>query len=308
MSNARELKERIESISETRKITNAMYLISSSRMKQAREKLARTEPFFFTMQAELEKILYNWPDVENRFFDLRAKIPADERKTGIVVITADKGLAGSYNHNVIKQADRLTETPGFHRLYILGEVGRHHYTGNRAGTEADVNFRYSVQNPTLQTARRIGRRIIDDFLSGELDEVYIIYTKMQNAMTETVEQIRLLPLCRTCFAGSAENYQGEVILNEENSSTYTGSSSFYPSPSSVIDSIAPSYITGIIYGCLVESYCSEHNARMMAMQNATDSADSMLADLNMTYNRVRQADITQELTEVVAGARAQQRK
>lgn len=298
MANARELKERMASIQETRKITNAMYLISSSKMKQARKKLADTEPFFFAMQAEISRILRHVPDMHSHFFDIREKIPAEERKIGYIVITADKGLAGAYNHNVIKKAEEMLKEPGSHKMYVLGELGRQYFS-KKKDLELDTSFRYTVQNPTLYRARVIAEEMVSLFEEGELDDVYIIYTKMENAMQANTEVIKLLPLHRVSFA--PQNMPSLAGVYQEGMT-------LYPSAHSVMDNIVPNYAVGIIYGCLVESYCSEHNARMQAMQNATDSASDMLDELTITYNRVRQADITQELTEVIGGANAQKRK
>lgn len=299
MANAKEIKERMASIQETRKITNAMYLISSSKVKQAKKKLADTEPFFFAMQAEISRILRHVPDMHSHFFDRREKIDANKRKIGSIVITADKGLAGAYNHNVIKLAEEMLKEPGQHKMYVLGEVGRHYFSRKQKELELDADFRYTVQNPNLYRARLISYRIVQLFEAGELDEVYIIYTRMVNSMQVETEKIKLLPLQKIDF-------------NEKNVKipldTYRESVTLYPSAHSVMDSIVPNYLNGIIYGCLVESFCSEHNSRMQAMKNATDSAADMLSELNITYNRVRQADITQEISEVVGGANAQKRK
>ncbi|MBM6948577.1 ATP synthase F1 subunit gamma [Mordavella massiliensis] len=297
MANARELKERMASIQETKKITNAMYLISSSKMKQARKKLAETEPFFFAMQAEIARILRHVPDMHSHFFDGREKIPAQDRKVGCIVITADKGLAGAYNHNVLKMAEQLLEEPGQHKMFVLGEVGRQYFS--RRESELDSEFRYTVQEPNLYRARVIAVKMVEMFETGQLDDIYIIYTRMLNALQAETQQIKLLPLHRIDFApdkmaAMAGVYREAVML--------------YPSAHKVMDSIVPNYLIGIIYGCLVESYCSEQNSRMQAMQNATDSATDMLNELNITYNRARQADITQELTEVIGGANAQKRK
>ena len=155
MANAKEIKERMASIEETRKITNAMYLISSSKMKQAKKKLADTEPFFYAMQAEIARILRHVPDMHSQFFDGRESIPAEERKIGYIVVTADKGLAGAYNHNVIKATEELLKKPGKHKLFVLGEAGRQ-YFAKREGIEMDTQFRYTVQNPTLH---RDGRTV-----------------------------------------------------------------------------------------------------------------------------------------------------
>ncbi len=295
MANAKEIKERIASIEETRKITNAMYLISSSKMKQAKEKLAKTEPYFYAMQNEISRLLCYWPDIDNRFFDQREHIPSKNRKIGIIAITSDKGLAGSYNHNVIKTVENLIKEGGSDLLFVLGESGRNYFAKNHHG-EMDFDFHYTVQNPTLHRSRLITDKMVELFCKEKLDEVHIVYTKMQSAVSAETEQIKLLPLKRGTFNQSCDVHFAKGGMN------------FYPSPNAVMDSIVPNYINGIIYGCLVESYYSEHSARMLAMQNATNSATDMLSELNMTYNRVRQSDITQELTEVVAGANAQQRK
>lgn len=294
MSNAKELKGRIAGVQETMKITNAMYLISSSKVKQAKQKLAQTEPFFFAMQDEISKILTYWPNLSNKYFDKRTSIPQEEKNIGIIVITADKGLAGSYNLNVIRTAEKLIDMPGKDRLFVLGEVGRHYFAPRKNKLELDQSFKYTVQNPTLSRARTIMGDLLELFLRKELDEIHIVYTNMDSALAASPRHIKLLPLARTEF--------------ENTDDTDNLVPTFYPSPEDVMDSIVPIYLLGTLYGCLVESYCSEHNARMLAMQNATDSARDMLKELNTTYNRVRQADITQELTEVVAGANAQQRK
>ena len=298
MSNSKEIKERMTGIRETMKITNAMYLISSSKMKQAKQKLAETEPFFFAMQREISKILSYWPETGGIYFNGRRRVSEEEKKIGIVVITADKGLAGSYNHNVIKAAEDLIAGPGSDRLFVLGEIGRHyfdtHYNNDESGLTIDTDFRYTVQDPNLSRARRIAGRLLELYTTGELDEIHVIYTKMANPVKAETISTMLLPLQKSGF----DEHQPESQRIP----------TFYPSAEDVLNSIVPNYFLGIIYGCLVESYYSEHNARMMAMQNATDSAKDMLDELSMTYNRVRQADITQELTEVCAGAKAQQRK
>lgn len=299
MSNAKEIKERMSSIQETKKITNAMYLISSSKMKQAKKKLADTEPFFYGMQAEIARILRHVPDMHSQFFDQREEKKAEDRKIGYIVVTADKGLAGAYNHNVLRLVEERIEEPGQHKLFVLGELGRQ-YFAKRKDVELDTSFHYTVQNPTLYRSRLIASEMVEQFNAGALDEIYVIYTKMVNAMQAETDVEKLLPLHKTDFLPKDVN----VSLAD----VYQEGMVFYPSTHSVMANIVPNYINGMIYGCLVESYCSEQNSRMMAMQNATDSATKMLDELNITYNRVRQADITQELTEVIGGANAQKRK
>ncbi len=295
MANIREIQSRINSVRDTMKITNAMYMISSSKMTQAKKKLADTEPYFYGLQGEISRILRHLPELRHRFFDQRAEIPKDERKIGSIVITADKGLAGAYNHNIVKVEEEILSKPGIHKLFVVGELGRHYFA--KRGVQIDTNFRYTVQKPTMHRARDISGSIIDQFLDGELDEVYVVYTRMENSVQADAEVMKLLPLERADFnvmKMPLNMYREEIDL--------------YPSAEHVMDRIVPNYVNGMIYGALVEAYASEHNARMMAMKSATDSAESLIKELSIVYNRARQAAITQEITEVCAGARAQQRK
>ena len=235
------------------------------------------------------------PDLEHPFFDMRDKIPAEERKIGTIVVTADKGLAGAYNHNVVKLAEEILARPGQHKLYIVGELGRHYF--KKHGVEIENSFQYTVQKPTMHRARDISGVLIDEFRHGRLDEIHIVYTRMENSVQADAETLRLLPLEKSSFN------EMKMPLN-----VHREAIALYPSVEAVMKAIVPNYITGMIYGCLVEAYASEHNARMMAMKSATDSAESLISELSIVYNRARQAAITQEITEVCGGARAQQKK
>ena len=294
MANIREIQSRINSVKDTMKITNAMYMISSSKMTQAKKKLMDTEPYFYALQGEITRILRHLPELEHNFFDTREKIPAEERKIGSIVVTADKGLAGAYNHNVVKLEEEILARPGIHKLFVVGELGRHYFA--KRGVEIDTNFQYTVQKPTMHRARDIAGTLLEQFRAGDLDEIYIVYTRMENSVLSEAEVMKLLPLERSSFN------EMKMPLN-----VYREEIDLYPSAEAVMDSIVPNYVTGMIYGCLVQAYASEHNARMMAMKSATDSAQSLIHDLSVLYNRARQAAITQEITEVCAGARAQQK-
>ena len=295
MANAKEIQVRINSVKDTMKITNAMYMISSSKLQQARKILADTEPYFYALQGEISRILRHVPDMKHDYFDQREDIPKEQRKVASIVITADKGLAGAYNHDIIKMEEELLAKPGDHRLYVVGELGRQYF--EKHGVKINSQFHYTVQKPTRHRARMIASEVIEGFIKGELDEVYIIYTRMENAMTSVAEKVKLLPLERVDFK------QMKMPLN-----MYREEIELYPSAHAVMAKIVPNYVTGMVYGCLVESYSSEQNSRMMAMQSATDSAKNIIKELSLQYNRARQAAITQELTEVVSGAKAQRRK
>ena len=294
MANIREIQSRINSVKDTMKITNAMYMISSSKMTQAKKKLSDTEPYFYALQGEISRILRHLPELEHRYFDARKDIPAEERKIGSIVITADKGLAGAYNHNIVKLEEEILAKPGIHKLFIVGELGRHYFA--KRGVQIDTNFQYTVQKPTMHRARDISGVLLEQFEAGELDEIYIVYTRMENSVQSDAEILKLLPVERSSFN------EMKMPLN-----VHREAIELYPSVEAVMDSIVPNYVTGMIYCTLVEAYASEHNARMMAMKSATDSAQSLIHDLSILYNRARQAAITQEITEVCAGARAQQK-
>ena len=293
MANAREIQGRMKSIKDTMKITNAMYMVSSSKLQKARRDLKNTEPFFFMMQDGLAKILDVSPDAGTEFFDTRPQREGSERRKGYLVITADKGLAGAYNHNIIKITEQSAAMEAHNMLFIVGEVGRHYF--RRKNIPVDIDFRYTAQNPTMNRARHITKTLIELFIKEQLDEVYVVYTKMVNSMTVEPVTQQILPLKKERIKTKGE-------------SKYYENAEFMPDAKTVFQSIVPDYVAGFVYGALIESYCSEHNARMMAMQTATDAAKDMLKRLDVEYNRARQAAITQEITEVVAGSKAQKMK
>ena len=292
MANSREIQARMKSIKDTMKITNAMYMISSSKLQKARKDLSQTEPYFYAIQEALAKILDLSPESGNEFFNERTDIPKKERKQGYIVVTADKGMAGAYNHNVIKIAEKEALSDNKNMLFVVGQVGRRYF--EKKNIPVDINFRYTAQNPNVNRARFISEKVVDLFKMGKLDEVYIVYTRMVNSVTFNAEIEQLLPLTRHRYiTGDDNNYHN---------------CSFEPNLDTVFEHIVPNYVAGFVYGALVESYCSEHNARMMAMQTATDAAKDMLRQLGIEYNRARQAAITQEITEVIAGSKAQKKE
>lgn len=293
MANAREILDRMKSIKDTMKITNAMYMVSSSKLQKARRDLKNTEPYFFMIQDGLAKILSVAPDAGTEYFDKRPQRKGRERRKGFLVITADKGLAGAYNHNVIKATEESAAIEAQNMLFIVGQVGRHYF--EKKNIPIDINFKYTAQNPTMNRARHIAKILVELYEEEKLDEVYVVYTKMVNSMTVEPVTKKLLPLV-----------QEHLEIRDENN--YYENVDFMPDAQTVFSNIVPAYVAGFIYGALIESYCSEHNARMMAMETATDAASDMLKQLEVQYNRARQAAITQEITEVIAGAKSQKKK
>ena len=297
MANTKEIKDRIRSVGDTMKITKAMYMISSNKLRKARKKLAEGEPFFYALQAMIARVLRHMPeDVKSRYLDNGEK-REEEKVRAYLVITGDKGLAGAFNHNVLKLADEcLANSAGRFRLYLVGEVGRHYYT--RKGVPFEEAFHYIVQNPTLSRSRAIRDTLMEAYLTGEVDEIHVVYTVMKNSLTCETMVRKLLPLeperLNPQAAGNlADIYHEEFLMT--------------PSPEAILDNIVPEYVNGFLYGALMESACSVQNSRMLAMDAANKNAAEMIRELNTRYNRERQAAITQEITEVVSGAKALRR-
>lgn len=296
MANIREIQSRMKSIQDTMKITNAMYMISSTKLRKARKSLEKTEPYFFTLQSMVTSIVKDSHQKENIYFDQRDKKKPEDKIIALVVVTADKGLAGSYNHNVLKKTLEYIKKCKNYKLFVVGETGRRFFKNRHISVEE--YFHYTAQNPSLHRARVISEIILEQFKSGDIDEAYIIYTSMKNSITTEISTMRLLPLVQEDLVDDEADKAG--LYNEE--------LLFNPSAEVVLNNIVPDYVMGYIYGALVESFCSEHNARMMAMEAANKNATAMVRNLSTEFNRVRQAMITQEITEIIAGAKAQKKK
>lgn len=287
----KEVRNHIRSVQETLKITNAMYLIASSGLRKAKKQLDDATPYFGKISSTIGDILYHSPKVEHSYFDQRLDIEHKDRKVGYIVITGDKGLAGAYNHNVLKLAEQELSKVANPTLFLIGQAGQIWFA--HRNINVDGEFMYTAQNPTVTRAKEIGDVFLDLFQQGYLDEVWIIYTKMVNHLVMEPQSIKLLPLERDRFP-----------LEKIPSGRYIETVKYVPSEKAVMDNLVPAYLKGMIFGALVESFCSEQNSRMAAMDAATKNAKKMLKNLNLTYNRIRQAAITQEVTEVIGGAQA----
>ena len=301
MANTKEIQSRIKSIQDTMKITKAMYMMSSMKLRKAKQQLTDTEPFFYGLQEQITEILTHFPDMQHLYFDNRIKDHKEiVKKKGYIIITGDKGMAGAYNHNVIKVAQQLIEEAEDKKLFVVGELGRNHFLSQ--GQPVEEAFHFSAHNPSMHRARVMTEYIVDLYLREQLDEVYLVYTRMVNSMKEGVEVQQLMPLKTHEFIKHEmieQSQKGEGNYDKDALDRVDDWFLIYPSPKQVLEKLVYNYITGFLYGALVESSASEENARMMAMQSATDNAEAMLKELSMEYNRVRQAAITQEITEVI---------
>ncbi len=289
MATAKEIKNHISSVRDTQKITNAMYLIASTKLRRAKSELDLTRPYFKAVQAEIKRIFRIEEAVENKYFYPVTGEHELPGSYGYLVITADKGLAGAYNQNVIKEAMRLMGEHRDPKLFVVGEYGRHFFTSRNIPIEK--SFLYTAQNPTIHRAREICDILLELFDKGKLSKIFVIYTDMQSAINSQACSARLLPFHRAQFI-VPDSHEKEVKTPFE----------FVPSVETVLDNIVPSYITGFIYSALIDSFCSEQNARMNAMDAANRNAQKLLDELSVRYNHIRQSAITQEITEVSSGA------
>lgn len=290
MASITEIRNRMKSVEQTLKITNAMYLISSAKVKKARKQLAEVEPYFDRLAKTVLDIFRHSPDLEHRFIDGHNK-PKEERKTGFIVVTGDKGLAGAYNHNVLKLAESYLARKQDSTLFLIGQMGRHYF--EKKNIPIDGEFMYTAQDPTIDRAREIADTMVDLYDRGALDEIYLVFTHSYSAMRMEPEIIKLLPLDRAMLSarrGISEADQYRDVVRYE------------PSKEAVLNVLVPGVIKGYLFSALVESFCSEQNSRMAAMDSASDSARDMLKSLSLEFNRARQGAITQEITEIAGGA------
>ncbi len=297
MAGTKEIKNHIDSVQETKKITSAMYLIASTKLRKARQELDNTRPYFEALRREIKRIFrtVGGEAVDSPYFyPMEGEAPLD-KPNACLVITADKGLAGAYNQNAIKEALKLLDTHPDTKLYVVGEYGRRFFASHNIPIEH--SFLYTAQNPTMARAREISTLLLDSFEKDELDKIYVVYTDMGNGMDFRAKCTRVLPFHRTHFADSA-------LVEPPVATPFE----FLPSVQAVLDSMMPSYVSGFIYSALIDSFCCEQQARMTAMDSANQNAEKLLGELSLEFNRIRQSAITQEITEVSAGARAQRKK
>ena len=291
MPSTKELKDRINAVQETKKITNAMYLISSTKLRRAKVDLAATRPYFDALREEIGRILRVGENLQSRYFFSADGALPEGGVHGILVITADKGLAGAYNLNVIREAEAIYREKPDARIFVVGEVGRRYFNFHKYPT----TFLGGAHTPSMDHARAVTTALLDAYDSGELNELTVVYTDMKNSLSSAALTQRLLPLERRLISGEAEKNGGQRL-------------EFVPSEEEVVRGAMRSYLGGFIYSALLDSFCSEQNARVAAMDAANANAQELLGDLSLQLNRQRQAAITQEITEISAGAQAQKNK
>nr|AGS53007.1 ATP synthase gamma chain [uncultured bacterium contig00031] len=292
MANLRDVRLRMRAIEQTLQVTKAMKLISTAKLRKGRKMLMDTEPYFKRIKKSMFDIFSGTSTINSDFF--RRKNPPNSPHTAIVVINSDKGLAGGYNANIFRQVNDLCTRVKNPALVLVGSIGFRYFTHS---THVILeNFSFHSQIPTVEHAGEIAEYLVSQYLWGMFDDIHIVYTYMFNAIKMVPVEWQIMPL-------NMEQIQKE--LTEIGLAKREGLRFEYlPSVEAVFDVLVPQYIKGVVYGALVEAYASEQNARMTAMDEASKSAEDMLDELRISYNRARQAGITQEMSEIIGGSSA----
>lgn len=284
MASMRDIQRRKNSIQSTEQITKAMKLVATVKLQKARTRAEKAKPYFDRMYNTVTSILARSGNMNHRYLK-----SGESTKKAVIVITANRGLAGGYNNNIVKL---LTKNEEFAKdkvvVYNIGRKGKESLT--KAGYEIKSDDSEVVNEPMYRDAMELADKILADFEAGEFGELYIAYTKFKNTVSHIPTMLKLLPI----DASEAEMPETDklTLMNYE------------PSEEEVLDMIVPKYVSSLIYGALIEAVASENGARMAAMDSATSNADEMIEQLSLMYNRARQGSITQELTEIIAGAEA----
>ena len=284
MASMKDIKRRKESIQSTGQITKAMKLVATVKLQKARGKAESARPYFDAMYNTVSSILANSERINHRYLQ-----SGETTKKAIIVITANRGLAGGYNSNVIKTVTGSDIAREDAVIYAVGTKGRDFFARREYKIAAD--FSEAINEPIYKDAMEIGQAVLDAFEAGEVGEIYLAYTSFKNTVVHEPKLVKLLPM-------STED------VEKTEGSEATGLVEYEPEEEEALDIIIPKYINSLIYGALMEAIASENGARMTAMDNATSNAEDIISELSLKYNRARQSSITQELTEIIAGANA----
>lgn len=282
MASMRDIQRRKSSIQSTGQITKAMKLVSTVKLQKAKSLAEQTRPYSEAMYAAVAEMLSKSSNIDHPYLQ-----KGSSDKKAVIVITSNRGLAGGYNTNITKLITNGDLPKEEIQVYAIGRKGKEIL--ERRGYEIHADYSDVINEPMYQDAKEIGKEVLDAFTSGEIGEIYLAYTSFKNTVSHEPKLIKLLPI--------------EIEAQEETSGTQIPMN-YEPDEEEVLDVIIPKYVCSLIYGGLIEAVASENGARMQAMDSATSNAEEMIADLSLKYNRARQGSITQELTEIIAGANA----
>ena len=288
MASMRDIKRRKKSVSSTQKITKAMKLVSTVKLQKAKQKAENTNPYFNYMYSTVCSMLDRAGAIDHPYLTA-----GESNKKAIITISSNRGLAGGYNSNITKLITGSDIAREEILLYTIGKKA--HDALDSRGYEVVAEHDQVMDAPTYDDAMDISREVLEAFTKGEVGEIYLAYTHFKNTVSHEPRLLKLLPVDikeEDIKGGDEEDKNSKMLMN------------FEPNPEEALDMIVPKYVTSLIYGALVEAVASENGARMQAMDSATNNAEDIISDLTLKYNRARQGSITQELTEIIAGAEA----
>ena len=285
MASMRDIKRRKGSIQSTQQITKAMKLVSTVKLQRAKQRAEQSKAYFNCMYETVTSMLAKTGNLNHPY--LRK---GESGKKAVIVITSNRGLAGGYNSNVVK----LITKGGFKKeeleIYAIGKKGRDSL--NRYGYHIMEENSEIIEEPSYVDAMAICNKLLGAYATGEISEIYLAYTGFKNTVVHVPTLLKLLPVEAPAQEQAEKEPESKAMMN------------FEPEDDEALDMIIPKYVTSLIYGGLVEAVASENGARMQAMDSATSNAEEMIDHLSLQYNRARQGSITQELTEIIAGANA----
>lgn len=289
MASMRDIKRRKSSIQSTQQITKAMKLVSTVKLQKARSRAEQSNPYFNYMYRTVTSMLARSGNMDHPY--LRA---GESSKKAIIAIASNRGLAGGYNSNIVKLITGSDISKEDAQIYVIGRKAKEAF--QRKGYEIKADYSDVIEGPIYENAVVICKEVLASFVSGEIGEIYLAYTHFKNTVSHEPTLLKLLPV-EFEDASEEENAKAE----DENSKVLMN---YEPNEEEALNLIIPKYMASLFYGALVEAVASENGARMQAMDSATSNADDMISDLSLKYNRARQSSITQELTEIIAGAEA----
>ena len=283
MASMKDIKRRRDSIQSTGQITKAMKLVSTVKLQKAKGKAESTKPYSDLMYETICNMLARSGNINHKYL-----VPGESSKKAVITITANRGLAGGYNTNLTKLITESGIPKEDIDIVAIGTKGRDYLA--RRGYNISEDDSDIINEPLYTDARSICDKLLERFAAGEIGEIYLAYTSFKNTVVHEPKLIKLLPV--------------SVDTDGLSSGEDTTPMNYEPAEDEALNLIIPKYVCSLIYGALIEAVASENGARMQAMDNATSNADEMISDLSLKYNRARQASITQELTEIIAGASA----
>ena len=285
MASMRDIKRRKGSIQSTQQITKAMKLVSTVKLQRAKQRAEQSKAYFNCMYETVTSMLAKTGNLNHPYLK-----KGESGKKAVIVITSNRGLAGGYNSNVVKLITQGDFKKDELEIYAIGKKGRDSL--NRNGYHIMEENSEIIEEPSYVDAMAISNKLLEAYAAGEICEIYLAYTGFKNTVVHVPTLLKLLPVEASAQEETEKEPESKAMMN------------FEPEDDEALDMIIPKYVTSLIYGGLVEAVASENGARMQAMDSATSNAEEMIDNLSLMYNRARQGSITQELTEIIAGANA----